>query len=53
MNQTTKMNGPKEPEELADSSSEEKKVGKFTRGDHMVHILLQTGRKFQSINDNE
>ena len=26
--------------------AEEKKVGKFTHGDHMVHILLQKGKKF-------
>ena len=24
----------------------DKQVGKFTRGDHSVHILLQKGKKF-------
>ena len=27
---------------------EEKTVGKFTHGDHMVHILIQKGKKFIS-----
>ena len=26
--------------------AEEKKVGKFTHGDHMVHLLIQKGKKF-------
>ena len=26
--------------------SEEKKVGKFTHGDHMVHFFIQKGKKF-------
>ena len=25
---------------------EEKKVGKFTHGDHMCHIFIQSGKKF-------
>ena len=24
----------------------EKKVGKFSHGDHMVHLLIQQGKKF-------
>ena len=27
-------------------AAEEKKVGKFINGDHMVHILFQKGKKF-------
>ena len=26
--------------------AEDKKIGKFTHGDHMVHILFQKGKKF-------
>ena len=34
-------NAPSEPHQ-----STEKKVGKFARGDHMVHIYIQKGKKF-------
>ena len=33
-------------EEPAGAKNEEKKVGKFTHGDHMVHLLIQQGKKF-------
>ena len=33
--------------------AEERKVGSFKRGDHMVHVLLQTGRKFISISNEK
>ena len=39
----------KQKTEVAEKESketDEKKVGKFNHGDHMVHVFLQTGRKF-------
>ena len=30
----------------AEKKTKERQVGKFTRGDHTVHILLQKGKKF-------
>jgi hypothetical protein len=43
-----------EPEaEKKKEEPKEAKVGKFTRGDHMVHVLLQCGRKFMSISDDQ
>ena len=29
-----------------DKSGGEKTIGKFTHGDHMVHLLFQKGKKF-------
>ena len=29
-----------------EDKGEEKKVGKFTHGDHMVHFFIQKGKKF-------
>jgi len=34
------------PEVKAAAKKEEKTVGKFIHGDHMVHILFQKGKKF-------
>ena len=36
---------PTEAAAAADTKNE-KKVGKFNHGDHMVHILIQQGKKF-------
>ena len=33
-------------EEEGGKKEEEKKVGKFTHGDHMLHLLIQQGKKF-------
>jgi hypothetical protein len=43
--------GDKEEEKKADGApaetgKKEQKVGKFVRGDHMVHIFIQKGKKF-------
>ena len=35
-----------EPEKSKKGDGEEKQMGKFTHGDHMVHILFQKGKKF-------
>ena len=32
--------------EAADAKGGDKKVGKFNHGDHMVHLLIQQGKKF-------
>jgi len=34
------------PEKSKKGAKEEKKMGKFTHGDHMVHVLFQKGKKF-------
>ena len=38
----------KAPKETAD-----KAVGKFSHGDHMVHLLLQKGKKFIAANPED
>ena len=43
----------KKGEEAAAQAPAEKKVGKFTRSDYMVHIFIQSGRKFMPLVEGE
>ena len=39
--------------EKSDATKEEKKIGKFTHGDHMIHLLFQKGKKFVPLTKDE
>ena len=41
------------PQEAPAEAKKEQKIGKFNKGDHMVHVFIQKGKKFVPFVDDD